>query len=117
MEDRFVRRLRIAVIYAAVAISLLVGEVAATALHSSAASLASAQQTPSLQDTLEKGLKARRPEEFEFLAKVVELVNTDKLPLDVVLSTFKWARPKKPAPMPYFQRAMQIRAAELGVEL
>jgi hypothetical protein len=78
---------------------------------------AAAQQAPSLKDTLEKGLKARRPEEFEFLAKVVELVEAEKLPLDVVISTFQWARPKKPAPMPYFTRAMQIRAAELGVEL
>lgn len=112
--------LRSLAILAAVLLSLLLGELATTVLADAVPQFGGSpvgQQAPSLKDTLEKGLKARRPEEFEFVGRVVTLVEQGKLPLDVVLSTFKWARPKKPAPMPYFQRAMQIRAAELGVEL
>jgi len=91
------------------------GDIAASALAETAPPT-NAQQVPSLKDTLQKGLKARRPLEFEFLARVAELTNQGKIPLDVTLSTFKWARPKKP-PFPYFQRAIQIRAGELGVDL
>jgi len=72
---------------------------------------------PDLRDTLNSGLKARRPEEFAFTDRVVVLVEIDRLPLPVVESTFKWARPKKPQPYPYFARAMRIRAARLGIQL
>ncbi|MEQ8786956.1 MAG: hypothetical protein RIC55_11680 [Pirellulaceae bacterium] len=94
----------------------VLGEIAANALGQTTPGT-NAQQVASLKDTLEKGLKARRPLEFEFIDHVAELTTQGKLPLDVVLSTFQWARPKKPAPFPYFQRAMQIRAAKLGVDL
>lgn len=74
---------------------------------------------PSLKDTLEKGLRARRPEEFQYLARVVEKVERRELPLDLVMSTFQWARQKtKHAnfPFPYFVRALRERAAKLGLE-
>lgn len=116
------RAFRNAAVHALILLSLLAGELAVTtALADVAAptldSSPVGQIQPSLKDTLEKGLKARYPADFEFVDLVADLVDQGKLPLDVVLSTFKWARPKKPAPMPYFKRAMQIRAAELGVDL
>ena len=50
---------------------------------------------PTLKDKLEKGLKARLPSEFAFIANVVSKVNDGTLPLSLVDSTFLWAR-KKP---------------------
>lgn len=68
-----------------------------------------------LQDRLEKGLQARRPSEFAFLKRVVELVNAGKLSTELVQSTFDWARHKRPWPYPFFERALKIRAARIGV--
>jgi hypothetical protein len=39
------------------------------------------------------------------------------LPLELVVSTFRWARPKRPYGFPYFERALKVRAAKLGIEL
>ena len=52
-------------------------------------------ETASLQDTLEKGLKARFPREFKFIAEVVKLVEKKVLPLPMVMGTFQWAREKE----------------------
>jgi hypothetical protein len=70
-----------------------------------------------LKEQLESGLMARRPEEFTFIGRVVQLVDTGVLPLDVVKSTFQWARDKRPHPYPYFERAIRIRAGALGVSI
>jgi hypothetical protein len=76
-------------------------------------------QTASLQDTLEKGLRARRPEEFHYIGLVVARVNEGKLPLELVIGTFQWAREKakhKNYPFPYFVRALRERAAKQGLD-
>ncbi|MCA9152773.1 MAG: hypothetical protein KDA92_25890 [Planctomycetales bacterium] len=70
-----------------------------------------------LQETLEKGLRARRPEEFAFLERVILQVDQGQLPLDLVRSTFDWARHKRPYPYVYFERAIKIRAARIGVDV
>ncbi|MHB1038370.1 MAG: hypothetical protein ACYC35_28450 [Pirellulales bacterium] len=71
-----------------------------------------------LQDTLDKGLKARRPAEFAFDAKVVNLVNQGVLPETLVRSTFLWARRQSlKFPFPYFQQAMTLRARKIGVSM
>ena len=62
-----------------------------------------------------RGLLARRPVELAFIQRVVTLVQTGRLPLGMVKSTFQWARPKKPRPFPYFERAIRVRAAQIGV--
>ncbi len=72
---------------------------------------------PTLKDTLEKGLKARRPEEFSFIATVVEKVNDGAIPLSLVDSTFLWARKRESHPFQYFQQAIRVRAQKIGVEL
>ena len=72
---------------------------------------------PSLKDTLEKGLKARLPEEFTFVRKVVHLVDTGRLPRSMVDSTFLWARTKEEHPFQYFQAGLTLRARKLGIVL
>jgi len=76
-----------------------------------------AAEVADLEDQLEKGLRARRPREFAFIARVVAFVEQDKLPLKLVKETFDWAREKKPYPFQYFERAMRLRAAKIGVDL
>ena len=78
---------------------------------------AAAATVADLQDQLVSGLKVRRPVDLAFIARVIRLVEQDRLPLSMVLSTHQWAYPKTPRPFPYFQRAMRIRAARIGVQL
>ncbi len=71
-----------------------------------------------LQQQLESGLKARRPQEFAFIKKVVTMVGNNQLPMDLVKSTFVWVRQKREAreyPFVYFQRALRERAKKLGI--
>ena len=72
----------------------------------------------SLEDQLKTGLKARRPEETEFIEEVARLVNTGKLPRKLVDSTFMWAlRRRSNYPFPAFERALRLQADQLGVDL
>jgi hypothetical protein len=70
-----------------------------------------------LKNTLEKGLKARRPVEFEFIARVVELVDEGTLPQGTVITSFLWARRHKPYPYPYFEFGLRNQAAKLNIQL
>jgi hypothetical protein len=70
-----------------------------------------------LQDQLESRLKARRPAEFAFIERVVTLVEEGRLPLPLVISTYRWAASKYKHPFPYFVRALRIRAARIGVQI
>lgn len=71
-----------------------------------------------LHDTLVNGLRATRPEEIAWLDQVVAKVQENRLPLPLVLSTFKWARNRHPSyPFPYFKRGLKVRAARLGIPL
>ena len=73
-----------------------------------------------LKQQLEKGLRARRPEEFKFVELVVKMVANDTLPLPMVKGTFLWARKKAMTtryPFPYFERALRVRAAKKGIKI
>jgi hypothetical protein len=71
-----------------------------------------------LQTTLETGLLARRPAEFQFIGRVVLLVASGRLPLPMVETTFHWARRKHAKyPFPYFEIGLRIRAREIGIEI
>ncbi len=72
---------------------------------------------PNLQTTLEKGLRARRPVEFEFIASVVQMVDDGTLPPSIVQTSFLWARKKKPYPFPYFRQSLRVQAQQIGVDL
>jgi hypothetical protein len=72
----------------------------------------------SLEDQLKTGLKARRPEETEFIEEVARLVNAGRLPRKLVDSTFMWAlRRRTNYPFPAFERALRLQADQLGVDL
>lgn len=72
----------------------------------------------SLEDQLKTGLKARRPEETEFIEEVARLVNAGELPRKLVDSTFVWAvRRRTTYPFPAFERALRLQADRLGVDL
>jgi hypothetical protein len=73
--------------------------------------------TVTLKEQLTAGLLARTPEERAFVDLVVAKVKDGTLPLDLVQSTFLWARYKKPYPMVYFQTALQLRAKSAGIQL
>ena len=91
---------------------------AATGVVETAPSLLLVVEVGDLKDQLEKGLKARLPTDFAFIAKVILLVKTNKLPLPVVKAVFQWARErgaKTNYPFPYFERALKIRAKKLGI--
>jgi len=72
-----------------------------------------------LQTQLEKGLRARRPVEFVYIAEIVKLVEDGKLPRKLVTTTFVWARRQPTLALQYFQFALQARAraAHLDVTL
>lgn len=72
---------------------------------------------PDLKTALEKGLKARRPQEFAFIKEVVEKVDDGTLPLPLVKSTFLWARKQRPYPTVYFEHGLKTRAKKLGIAL
>lgn len=70
-----------------------------------------------LKERLEKGLKARLPAEFQFIARVVELVEQKTLPLSLVDGMYLWARRKPKHTFQYFKHGLRIRAAKIGVIL
>lgn len=74
-------------------------------------------RTVSLKEQLEVGLKARRPGEFQYIAKIIQLVKTGQIPDKLVRSTFNWARKKHPYQFPYFERALQYRGRRLGINV
>jgi hypothetical protein len=84
--------------------------------HEPADQRAGAEEIADLKDQLKNGLQARRPEDRAFLDRVAKMVESDQLPVELVKSTFQWARTrKKPYPYPYFEKALKLRAAELGI--
>ncbi len=72
---------------------------------------------PDLQTMLEKGLRARRPVEFAFIASVVQMVDAGTLPQSIVQTSFLWARKKRPYPYPYFRQSLRAQAQQMGVDL
>ena len=74
--------------------------------------------TARFQELLAKGLKLRRPQEKEFVARIAVLVEQRILPRSLVTTSFSWARKRhQKFPYPYFQRAIVLRSAKLGVRL
>ncbi len=68
-----------------------------------------------LKVQLEKGLRAMRPQEFDFLAKVERQVADGKLPVDLVNSAFLWARGKPKYRVQYFEKALRQLAKRAKV--
>lgn len=68
-----------------------------------------------LKTTLEKGLRCRRPQEFAYVAAVIEMVDSGELPETLVRNIFGWARRRQGYPLQAFQFALQRQAARLGI--
>lgn len=76
------------------------------------------RRVATLNDQLVAGLRATRPEQKEFIAKVVRAVDEKRLDHQLVSAVFVWSRRRwPPMPFPYFERAMRIEAAKRGVAL
>ncbi|MBW3600096.1 MAG: hypothetical protein KY475_22840 [Planctomycetes bacterium] len=107
------------------AVLLLAGSALAAGLwHSTGAEPAAAQEAQEaqeiaeLKEQLKNGLLVERPEDQAFIDRVVRMVKEKRLPVELVKSTFQWARlRKKPYPFPYFKRALEIRAGERGIKI
>lgn len=79
---------------------------------------AAADDLAEFKEQLRFGLLVERPEDQEYINRVVAMVEQGRLPIALVKSTFQWARNrKKPYPFPYFKRALEIRAGEIGVRV
>ncbi len=70
-----------------------------------------------LKTQLQKGLRARRPVEFEYINEIIALVEKGELPKPLVTTTFVWARKQPTRQLQYFQFALQTRAKGLDVKL
>ena len=71
-----------------------------------------------LKEQLEKGLKCRRPVEFQFVDHVADLVDQGTLPIDLVNICFDWSRKKNGfRPFVYFQSSLTILAQRQGISL
>jgi hypothetical protein len=85
--------------------------------HRAIRTITAAEEVAPLKDQLKNGLEARRPEDRLFCDRVAQMVEESRLPVELVKGTFQWARRKKPYPFPYFERALRLRAAELGIQI
>ena len=70
-----------------------------------------------LKTQLQKGLKARRPVEFQYIDQIVELVDKGKLPRKLVVTTYLAAQRQPRRELQYFQLALEARARGLHVKL
>ena len=71
-----------------------------------------------VQQTLEVGLKARRPQDFKFIARVVQLVQMGRLPIEMIETTFHWSRRQHARyPFPYFEHGLRVRAQRIGIAI
>ena len=68
-----------------------------------------------LKEELEKGLKARRPVEFQYIAELTKLVAAGDVPDSLVASSFICARKKPSRQIQYFQFAMKARGDQMGI--
>jgi hypothetical protein len=71
-----------------------------------------------LKTQLEKGLKARRPVEFQYIDQIIQLVEDGSLPVSLVQTTYGWARKQTSArQLQYFQFALQARVRSQGLNV
>jgi hypothetical protein len=68
-------------------------------------------------DMMKVALHTATPQENGFIEAVVARVDRGTLPLDLVQSTFLWARRKPRKRFYYFKQALILRAAARGIQL
>ena len=100
--------------------SWLAGIIATIALAATRTPAQSPQPTTgdaSLKETLVYGLRPRTPADKEFIELVVTRVEAKTLPLELVISTYRWALGRRPYPYPFFERGLKQRAKQRGIDL
>jgi hypothetical protein len=93
-------------------LSVSVGLLAAVTFSFAQQSNPSTQQVADLQEQLEKGLRARRPIEVQFLSRVIQLVNQGRLTREVVQGTFSFVLKKyrdRKYLVPIFEQTLRKR--------
>jgi hypothetical protein len=76
-----------------------------------------AAASPLDANTMKVTLRTATPEEEAFIDKVLYLVDKKILPLEIVESTYLWAKKKPRNRFQYFERALKLRAEEIGIHL
>ncbi len=67
-------------------------------------------------ETMKAALHTATPQEEGFIEYVVERVERGTLPLDLVQSTFLWAKRKPQKRFYYFKQGLILRAAQRGIK-
>ncbi len=68
-------------------------------------------------DTMKVALHTATPQENGFIDHVLKMVDKGKLPLDMVESTFLWAKKKPLKKFYYFREGLIRRAADAGITI
>jgi hypothetical protein len=68
-------------------------------------------------NVMKVALRTATPQEQGFIDAVVARVDKGTLPLDMVQSTFLWARKKPRKKFFYFKQGLILRAADRGIKL
>jgi hypothetical protein len=79
---------------------------------------AAGADTPLTADVLRAGLRTADPASEAYISYVATLLEQNRLPQDLVASTFRWAQ-RKPssARAEYFKQALIVRAGQIGITL
>ena len=75
------------------------------------------EASPLDANTMKVALHTSTPEEGGFIDQVLAMVDKGTLPLDLVESTFLWAKKKPRRKFQYFKRGLILRAADKGIRL
>jgi hypothetical protein len=75
------------------------------------------EASPLDADVMKAALRTATPEEDGFINRVLMLVDRGKLPLDMVESTFLWARKRPQRKFQYFKWALTYRAQQQGIKI
>jgi hypothetical protein len=76
-----------------------------------------AQRSPLDAATMKVALHTATPQEDGFIDRVLAMVDKGTLPLDLVESTFLWARKKPRRKFFYFREGLILRAADRGIKV
>jgi hypothetical protein len=76
-----------------------------------------AQPAPLDAATMKVALHTATPQEDGFIDRVLAMVDEGTLPLDLVESTFLWARKKPKHKFIYFREGLKLRAADRGIKV
>ncbi len=101
-------------------LSLLPGKRAAAQQGNSvnSADRLTTQNIASLEDQLNKGLRAATPEQKQFVQTVVVYVDQGKIPRAMVNLVYKWSLERNETiPFPYFEYALRVLSKRRGVVL